>query len=217
MIDQQDQDVYDELSPAFAGVRLDRDVSNVIRRGRTLRRRWKTMPALAAAGVLAFSLSLAAVTTPSHSPTRGVLVNVDEAGFSVHTDAQTGTVTVALRQLFDEAQLKAILAEAGVHTVFHTAASSRASFMPPCTWTGVHQSDANDVVGPPHVVDNEAVLTIYPSKMPAGSVLGFSLYTLTGSNGKVNGMMVTPTLLSGEPTGCVIQPSPRTNASSSAT
>jgi RNA polymerase sigma-70 factor (ECF subfamily) len=66
MIDQQYRDVYDEVGSAFSDVHLDRDTEDVIGRGRALRRRRRTMPALAAAAVLAFSLSLTAVTAQSH-------------------------------------------------------------------------------------------------------------------------------------------------------
>src|SRR5262249_46159995 len=49
----------DLVGTAFTDVHLDRDAHDVISRGRTLRRRRRAVPALATAGVLAVSLSLA--------------------------------------------------------------------------------------------------------------------------------------------------------------
>ena len=205
MIGQQDQELYDEVGAAFADVHLEQDAEGVIRRGRALRRRRRAMPALAAAGALAFSLSLATVAAHSPSSSRTTLVNVDEAGFSVHTDARTGAVTVTVRQLFDEAQLKSILAEAGVRTAFYSVTQPADRHVTRCVWEGVRVFEADGVVGPPHQAGGETALTIYPSKMPSGSVLGFSFYTLIGANGTTAGMMVAPRLLSGEPTGCVVK------------
>jgi hypothetical protein len=220
MIDQQDQDVYDEVSSAYADVRLERDAEDVIKRGRTLRRRRRTMPALAAATVLAFSLSLAAVTAQTHRSAHVAVVNVDEAGFSVHTNPKTGVVTVTIRQLEDENQLNQILAEAGIPAVFHSERIQLSADvlkhwkpapayrnLPPavqaCFWTGAR-------ILPESVIDNGMPLTGEPAKiatidpraMPPGSVIGFDYITVVGwPSGayQIEGF----TLLSNMPTGCV--------------
>ena len=206
MIDQQDQQVYDEVGTAFADVRLDRDAEDVIRRGRTLRRRRRAMPALAAAGVLAFSLSLAAVTVPTHSSTRttkvNVDVNVDEAAFSVHTNATTGVVTITIRNFFDENLLKQTLADAGIPAVFHSEKVTVVEVnggerdYGECSWVGATQVFAE--VATYSFRNGAAVFTLYPSRMPHGSVLAFNY--MMRSDGKP---MASAQLFAGTPTGCV--------------
>jgi hypothetical protein len=220
MIDQE----FELVGTAFADVRLDGDAHEVISRGRTLRRRRKAVPALATAGVLAASLSLAAVirTSPGAHALgyHGAVVNVDEAGFSIHTDVQTGAVTVSTFQLFDGAELKALLAEAGVPAAFHditypagtsvwwnggglpdTGLPSGAIVEPEmlCEWTGVRTLDSGNVISQPRQDGAVAVITIYPSRMPAGSVLGIRYVTV----GSAASNVISTTLLSGQPTGCV--------------
>ena len=218
MIDQE----LELVGTAFADVHLEGDAHDVISRGRALRRRRKAVPVLATAGILAASLSLAAVTQSSPSSAgshalgySGAIVNVDEAGFSIHTDAKTGEVTVTLRQLFNEAEVKALLAKAGVRTAFRNTtlpASAPATPYSACTWTGAHALNPGSVISNPHQDGNDMVVTIYPSKMPAGSVLGLIYGTL--GEGESAGHSLGTTLLSGEPTGCV--PDPRAYGSSSA-
>lgn len=210
MIDQE----LDLVGTAFADVRLDGDARDVISRGRTLRRRRKAVPVLATAGILAASLSLAAVTQSSPASVgshalsyNGSVVNVDEAGFSIHTDVQTGTVTVTVRQLFDQAELEALLAKAGVRAVFHTSTLTAASDIKRsaiCTWTGVRTLPSAGVVSQQKLGGS---ITISPANMPAESVLGIQYLTIepvSGGPGRAEGV-VEPTLLSGEPTGCVSQ------------
>lgn len=205
MIGQQDQDVYDEVGAAFDGVRFDREASEVIQRGRTLRRRHRAMPAVAAAGVLAVSLSLAVVT--QHSPAStpgGAVVNVDEAAFSVHTNAKTGVVTVDIRELVDESELEHVLAEAGVPAVFHDTTMPDGTVVSPdmgCTWTGASVLDADKVLII-HASKSETVFEINRGAMPHGSVVGFDYITEHAPRGlAMHG--VSPRLLSGMPTGCV--------------
>ena len=213
-----DQDL-EQVATAFADVHLSRGADEVISRGRTLRRRRKAIPALATAGILAASLSLAAVTQSSPGTHtlgyHGAVVNVDEAGFSIHTDAKTGEVTVTLRQLFNEAEVKALLAKAGVPTAFRNTtlpASAPATPYSACTWTGARALNPGSVISNPHQDGDDVVITIYPSKMPAGSVLGLIYGTL--GEGESAGHSLGTTLLSGEPTGCA--PDPRAYGSSSA-
>ena len=221
MIDQE----LDLVGTAFADVHLEGDARDVISRGRTLRRRRKAVPALATAGILAASLSLAVVTQSSPSTHtlgyHGAVVNVDEAGFSIHTDARTGAVTVTVSQLFNEAEMKALLAEAGVPAVFNsstlpsgttmwwdesglpTTALPKGAAVEPamlCTWTGVSTLDSgNVIVNQRPVHDGDTIFTIYPSKMPAGAVLGLRYVTTADHKGSG----ISTTLLSGQPTGCV--------------
>jgi hypothetical protein len=209
MIDQE----LDLVGTAFADVHLNGDAHDVISRGRTLRRRRKAVPVLATAGILAASLSLAAVTqsTPSSAGSHalgynGAVVNVDEAGFSIHTDVKTGEVTVTLTQMFDEAELKALLTKAGVPTAFHNSALPANAPVSPsmlCKWTGARTIDSGDVVSKLHFDGAKTSITIYPAKMPTGSVLGIQYVTI-GTGDAVGRGVSEPTLLSGEPTGCVL-------------
>jgi hypothetical protein len=219
MIDQE----LDLVGTAFADVHLDGDARDVISRGRTLRRRRKALPALATAGIVAVSLSLAVATQSSPSAQgahalgyNGSVVNVDEAGFSVHTDAANGTVTVNIKQLFNASELRTILAKAGIPAAFHELSTTNpelttkkdVSSSAPCNWTGAARlpvSQADQVYGIP-VGHGPAAFTIHPAKMPAGSVLAFAYEQITSVNGaQTLAMGVAPALLSGEPTGCVAQ------------
>ena len=204
------------VGSAFDEGRLGRETQDVLTRGRTLRWRKRAVPALGALGLVAASASLAvALTGPSgaahttdagsgHSLTaNGTVVNVDEAGFSIHTDAKTGEVTVTLHQLFNEAELKALLAKAGVPAAFHNTTQPASTPITPdaaCTWTGAQVLDPGSAISEPHPDGNDVVITIYPSKMPAGSVLGV-IYDTVGM-GTTAAHSVGTTLLSGEPTGC---------------
>jgi hypothetical protein len=205
MIDQQDRNVYDEVGSAYADVHLERDAEDVIRRGRTFRRRRRTMPALAAASALAFSLSIAAVTAQTHASSSATLVNVDEAAFSIHTDAQSGVVTLTIRELFDESQLKQLLAEAGIPAVFHAGPmketdDGRKTIVDAggCAWVGATLLNPGKVLLQT-IASTPDVFTIDPSAMPRGSVLGFDFLSMPGKHGVVG---VGATLLSTTPTGC---------------
>jgi hypothetical protein len=135
----------------------------------------------------------------------GAVVNVDEAGFSIHTNVQTGGITVTLRQLFNESQVKALLAKAGVRATFHDTTqpiSAPATPYGACTWTGARTLDPGTAISEPYKTGSDVVIEIYPSKLPSGSVLGLLYGTIIGS-GKAVGHSVGWTLLSGEPTGCV--------------
>lgn len=192
------------VGTAFDEGRRGRAASDVLARGRQLRRRKRAVPALGALGVLAASASLAlALTGPNtaaspagassgHALTsNGTVVNVNEASFSVHTNAKTGIVTVTFRQLFDEDEVKVILAEAGVRAVFN----------PRCTGPGIKSltllTGGDDGISGGETQDGGAVIIIDPSKMPSGSVLEF-IYLPSPLPAKVN---VGFGLLSGEPTG----------------
>lgn len=219
-IEQDDQHIYDDVSTAFAAVHAVGGPEAAIARGRALRRRRRTMPALAAAGVVAVSLGLS-LTTAAHPATRptasgttkpsAVPVNVDDAAFSVHTDAKTGLVTVTVRELQDQDKLKQILAQAGVSSVFHSDTFTPVvgkPFKPFCTWTGAKALRSSKVITKQApVVMVISTITIDPAAMPAGSVLAFDYVTIkdtgpTSTRVVATGPEVLYTLLSGQPTGC---------------
>ena len=204
------------VGSAFDEGRRGRETQDVLARGRTLRRRKRAVPVLGALGVVAVAASLAvALTGPSgagsttsagagHSLTAdGAVVNVDNAAFSVHTDAKTGKVTVTIRQFIDEGELKQILAKAGIRTVFDsvTVSPNADGVVPaqPCTWTGatpVPVASAGDL---PTTAGEHDTIVIDPSKMPSGSVLAF-LYEHVAND--ADATSVGTQLLSGVPAGC---------------
>lgn len=187
------------LGNAFDEGGCGRAASDVLARGRRLRRRKRALPAL---GVVAVSAGPAlALTGPGTSAgpadassghaltSRGTVMNVDEASFSVHTDAKTGDIAITFHQLFhDEDGLKKTLAEAGVPVVVNSLCGKlditdrkvlSAVFVSRVTHTG------------------DLAVTVDPSKMPSGSVLEFDVppgpylpYTAVGFG-----------LLSAEPSG----------------
>ena len=208
-----EQDLYDKLGAAFDGVHLGGEPGAAISRGRTLRRRKLAVPALAATGILAASLSLAAVTQPSATPNQataghslgydGAAVNVDNAAFSVHTDAKTGVITLTVRQLFDQSELQKIFAEAGIQSVFHSETPAPDSkIITPCTWLGARTLDDSKVVSHRPIGGSAmAVFVINPAEMPTGSVLAFQYITMN-NHAVVRGVAVALELLSNQPTGC---------------
>jgi hypothetical protein len=170
-----DEALIDLVGTAFDEGRRGHDASDVLARGRQLRRRKRAVPAFGALGVLAASASLALALTgtntaasasPGHILTsNGGVVNVDNASFSVHMDAKTGIVTITFRQIFDADKLEPILAKAGI----------RATFNARCDKTlAITDRNVVDAVIGTRVIQGSAVITIDPSKMPSGSVLDFS-------------------------------------------
>ena len=203
------------VGSAFDEGRRGRDAQDVLARGRRLRRRKRAVPALGALAVVAASAGLAlALTGPSgaagathaqtgHSMTAdGAVVNVDNAAFSVHTDAKTGRVTVTLREFVDQDALKQILATAGIRAYFaSTVVSPNAHGVVPivmCAWPGATPvGNVNDVT--PATPGNSNTITSDPSKMPSGSVLAFDFEYLAKTHEEVSTGLQ---LLSGDPTGC---------------
>jgi hypothetical protein len=224
-IERNDQDIYDEVGAAFGNVSAPAGPGAAIARGRTLRRRHRTMPALATAGVVAVSLGLATLTqtsAPAHTAADGaangttkpntVAVNVQDAAFSVYTDAKTGLVTITVKEFEDQDKLKQALSQAGISAVFHTDTVTPAvgkPFKEFCTWTGAKSESSSKVITQhAPVLPVISSITIDPAAMPAGSVLGFDYTTVksTGSAAQVTvpGPAVEYSLLSGQPTGCTI-------------
>jgi len=208
--EQQGGGITDEALIGLVGTAFDEgrrghEASDVLARGRQLRRRKRAVPALGALGVVAacagLGLALAGPSTPAspagassgHALTsNGTVVNVDNASFSVHTNAKTGIVTVTFRQLFDEDEVKVILAEAGVRAVFNPRCAG-----PGIKYLTIPPGGGNGISGG-ETQDGGAVIIIDPSKMPRGSVLEFIYSPSPLTPSKVN---VGFGLLSGEPTG----------------
>jgi hypothetical protein len=198
--------VFDLVESAFSDVHLDRAALDVVGRGRWLRRRKRALPVLGAFGMLAASAGLAlALTGPgnpagantastSHSlKVKGSEVNVDNAAFSVHTNAKTGIVTVTVRQFQDEDYFKQVLAEAGIRAIFDAPCTNEPGIK------GLNPSGVFIVtLGKP--VNGWPPITTYtinPAKMPSGSVLSFEYIKGTSPATTIFGIG----LLSRAPTG----------------
>ena len=211
MISQDYDSTHDEpvlglVGTAFDDVQLDQPVEEVMGRGRRLRRRRQAMPALATAGILAASLSLAAVTQSGQSSGHnlaynGAVVNVDEAGFSVHTDAKTGKVTVTLDgdELTNPSLLKQVLAKAGIPSLIR-ADTITSTTNTTCIWRGAKQLPYGEAILT-HTSGNDSVVAINRDAMPRGSVVAFEITTYPQKNGGTLWGSGT-FLLSNMPTGC---------------
>ena len=196
MIDQEaHDDVLGLVAESLDGVRLDRDVKEVVARGQMLRRRRHAAPFALVAGLAAASFGIATALGggPAHD---------DSASFSVSTDPQTGTVAVRIYQFGDATGLQQALAAAGVHTIIHFDPAPTP--IGPCTWVGVKTQDLR-MVNQLRGTDDSEELFVYPAEDPSGSVYGISYYTLAVPGTRTL-HMVSFTLLSGEPTGCVYEP-----------
>lgn len=198
--------VFGLVESAFADVHLDRAAPDVVARGRQLRRRKRVVPALGAFGVFAVSAGLALALTGPGNPARaatassghalnvsGSEVNVDNASFSVHTNAKTGLVTVTVRQLWDEDYFKQVLAEAGVRAIFDAPCTNEPGIKELNPFGVFVATLAKPVDGRRPV----ATYTIDPAKMPSGSVFSFEYLPGTNAANTVFGIG----LLSSAPTG----------------
>lgn len=216
MIDQESQGADEEMlalvGDAFDSVHLEQNAEEVMSRGRTLRRRKRAMPALVGIGIVAASLSLSlplraggATVAPSAGKPltyNGAAVNVDEAGFSVHTDAATGTVTVTINQLFDPAGLTAILAKAGVRAntqILKATMHGNRAYYSGCKLP----SGVRGLTSPGFEVSHSDanVFVIHPAALPAGSVLEFMYEIDPLHPSKMMGVEFA--LLSADPGPCV--------------
>ncbi len=210
---EDDRVLVGVLERSVGEVHFDRETEGIVSRGRTLSRRRRAVPALATAGVVAASLSLAAATqhggqtrqaqarqTPSQQAGSGVL-NVENASFTVHTDPTTGVVTVNLSVLGDPSQLQALLKKAGISIAIVEKEISESN----CVWTGAKiVGIPSGVVGDP-TLDAKghraaaSTITFNPAKMPKGDVLGvIEIF----HNGAEAGADMTG--LSNWPTGCEV-------------
>jgi hypothetical protein len=203
MIDQDDHGVYDKVAAAFEGVHLADEPGRAVSRGRALRRRRRALPAVAVTGILAASLSLAAVTQTDSGgrggKTGAFVMNVDNAAFSVHTDAKTGLVTVTFRQLNDPSELQTLLQQAGVPISLMVEPFSTSA--PVCTWTGATVVTSRAVSDPAQAGDSmggTAALTFDPARLPRNGVIGVLYFE---QDEQVVGMHLA--VLSNRPTGCV--------------
>lgn len=223
-IEQEDQNTYDDVRAAFGNVSAPQDTQAVVARGRVLRRRRHAMPALAAAGVVVASLGLSltlgthpaansAAAGTSSGPAAGttkagtVAINVDNAAFSVHTDAKTGYLTVTMRQFTDPTALEAILNKAGIRADIQVAqvpSYPRKFFTGGLSWGDCRlPAGVKPLMGTDHDVlvgeeQTASRIVLDPSAIPAGDVLGIG-YARRGSETA----FILVEVYSGDPGGCL--------------
>jgi hypothetical protein len=173
-----DQDL-ELVGTAFADVHLDGDADKVMARGRALRRRKRTVPALAVAGIAAVSLSLALATQAgSGKPSTydGSVVNASNAAFTVQTDTKTGVITVTERELFDPKQMQAVLAKAGVRTDIEIKEVTADQAL-----TGVMGVAVAGVISQQNIPGGGVITKINPALIPKGTVMYFAYFFVSGA------------------------------------
>lgn len=216
----QEQKVFERIESTLNAVHMQRSLDEITARGRRLRRRRRTLTGAAVAGVLGVSLS-AALALPGASAGQTPEaarkpVNVDMAGWSVHTGADSA-VTVTLRQMLgDPRELQNTLAEAGVPalvrdlTIGYPSAACDQPYKPEQTLSitdGVLSSQRSDDI------PNETIITIHTTAMPRGSVLDITIGNAeftAGKGGQAKGPVrsVGMGLLKGYPAQCSPSASP---------
>ncbi len=186
---------------------MDTPVDDVAARGRKLRHRRTAVRGLAtasAAAVAALAIALpssgggTAVARPQNSAHS---VNVDLAGWSVHTNPTTSVVTLTLREMTQPDLLRQVLAEAGVRAVVQDVKA--ANNFAGCTkgTTGVELPQFTQVFGPAPTdkVDGAYVVVIKPAAMPAGSTVSIVVFDF----GRKDAWAFSLSLVHGTPPTCV--------------
>lgn len=206
-----DEEVLEAVGASLSAVHMHRPLDEIMTHGRRLRRRRRAAGGAAIAGVLGVSL---AVALPLSNAGRGQTltanghaVNVDMAGWSVHTGADS-TVTVTLHQIFsDPRRLQSTLDEAGVPAVVHSVAPNgwkTSCPKGPATFELVSQVFT---VHSQNKTTGDQVIDISPSAMPAGSVLNLVVYQATPQQSTGRSMQtLVVTLVNGDPGMCVLPP-----------
>ena len=174
-----DDEVFDAMQKPLADVQMDRPVEAIERRGRS-RRRNRTLLGTVAGGALAATAALAvAVPLLSDHATDAARPPVaaeamEPAAFSVTRQAD-GTVELVLdyTKILNPAGLEKALAAAGIPAVV------KADVL--CTPQGKELPESMQVFAVKRVEDQDGSrydLIIAPSRMPAGSVVYFSVFPI---------------------------------------
>ena len=213
VVDGVDESVLTLVGRSLRGVHMERELDAVAARGRAVRRRRRAVPALAVGTAAAVGLAVAlpgkgAGADVKHATpaTARQSVNVDYAGWSVHTNADSSVVTVTVRELSDPGRMHDVLAEAGVRASVVVAPSTGCALPP-----DIHTLPqiASVLGGSPfvHRVAGASLVIIHPAAMPTGSVLSIRYYRLVEQPSAANGHeeeagSIAVSLLSGYPPAC---------------
>jgi hypothetical protein len=213
-----DEEVLEAVEGSLSAVSMRRPIESITTRGRGLRKRRRALSGAAMAGALGVSVAVALPLSGAGGGQRlsanGHTVNVDMAGWSVHTAADA-TVTVTVRQqLFgDPRKLQSVLNNAGVHALVRDLSIGYPN--PGC---GLHGETTSPQIAqalspqPPGKSADERVVTIHPGAMPPGSVLDISVShdnLITDHNGHPTTgtvRVVSISLLTAYPDDCVPPP-----------
>ncbi|MEV4532889.1 hypothetical protein AB0J82_03555 [Asanoa sp. NPDC049518] len=187
-----DDEVLDALKQSLSGVRMERPVEVIERRGRA-RRRGRKLLGLAAGGGVAVvaALALALPTTtnrPGTFPDGGP--SLTPAAFSlVKQQDQTVKLTLNYEQILDPVALEDALADAGIPAVVKTQAYCFPKKKELPSTSKVFRTA--EVTGPDGSA-KETALVIDPAKMPKHSVIYFSIFKLSPDDkvGKVSRVLV---------------------------
>lgn len=206
-----EEEVLEAVGGSLSTVRMQRPLDEITTRGRHLRRRRRAVTGAVTAGVLGASLAVALPVSKAGGTqtltANGHTVNVDMAGWSVHTTTGSA-LSVTLHQIFSDPDgLQYVLQQAGVHAVVRSVAPhgwSASCPRGPATFELVRQVFA---VHAKNKTTGDQVIDIDPAAMPAGSVLDVVVYQATPPQSIGHDMQtLVVTLVNGDPGMCVLPP-----------
>ena len=179
-VETQERQVLGLVDSSVGELRMQRPLDDITARGRGLRRRRRAITGAAVAGTLAASLAVAVPLASTGTNGDGTLsahgqvVNVDMAGWSVHTNANS-TVTVTLHQLFgDTTALRAVLHQAGINAIVREIKHNDPSIG--CA-IRAKQLSSYKAFSPVKALGDLSYV-IAPAAMPSGSVLEILVYDI---------------------------------------
>ncbi|MFI5912815.1 hypothetical protein [Dactylosporangium sp. NPDC051541] len=188
MTDMTDDEVFDAVKKTLADVRMDRPVAAIEERGRQRRRNRGLLGVAAGVGLAAVAGVAVAIPLLSHDdppatagPATGPsgVQSTEAPAFTLVANAD-GSVRLTLdyKKILDPPTLEKALAGAGIPAVV------KADVL--CTPQGQELPETKQVFAVKKVVEDEGSrydLVITPSKMPAGSVVYFSVFPVHKGEG----------------------------------
>ena len=205
-LDPADETALSMVGAAFGRLHLDHPLEQICARGAGIRRRRRAVPmlgvsAVALAGLVAAALVPAGGAAPAAGRPR---VIADLAAFTVSSNAD-GTVTVQFKEFGDGPALEQILDKAGIRSlVFENRHPPTMNPEPPqcdlgAKMTAKERAQLNAVADFDR--QDELMMTLVPSAMPAGATLVFRIDyygTEAGDHQSVAPVMVfAPSLFDG--------------------
>ncbi|SNT65613.1 hypothetical protein SAMN05421812_12462 [Asanoa hainanensis] len=171
-----DDDVLDAVKQTLSGVRMDRPIEAIERRGRARRRRSALVKLAAgggAAALVAFALTLPASTDRSEPSPTAKTTLAPEAFTLVQQQDKTVKLTLHYKQILDPVALQRALADAGVPAVVQTRGV--------CFPTRTELPKAEQVMRTEQInfedgSPREVALVISPDLMPENSRIYFSVF-----------------------------------------
>jgi hypothetical protein len=170
-------EVFAAVENGFSDIDLDNPIESVIARGRRLRDRRRARTGLATMGVAAVAALAVALPSSGGPSTSSHNVNVDMAGWSVHTAADS-KVTLTVQDLADPDQLRKVLAQAGItaHIRVEKASPGAPLACAPPSYKDYVPESTRDIPLSVTVSGGTYVATIDPVLMPKGAVFSLILF-----------------------------------------